>query len=63
MGIAVILEAWPRIHTISKGATDFDFSGDRFVDVGLGLHNGFYDFLRSRSGAILGLRYLPDPEA
>jgi hypothetical protein len=61
--VAVILDAWPRIHTISKGAAGFDFAGDYFQDVGLGIHNGFYDFLRSRNGTILGLRYLPDPEA
>jgi hypothetical protein len=61
--IAITLDAPPRIHSIPKGAAEFHFSGDRFVDVGLGPHNGFYDFLRSRGGEILGVRYLPSPDA
>jgi len=61
--IVVILDAMPQILVIPKGAAEFEFSGDRFEDVGLGLHNGFYDFLRSPSGEILGLRYLPSPDA
>jgi hypothetical protein len=61
--IAFILEARPRLRLIAKGARDFDFFGDRFEDVGLGEHNGFYDFLRSRKGEIIGLRYLPSAGA
>ena len=61
--IAVILDARPQIHVVPKGAANFEFSGDHYEDVGLGVHNGFYDFLRSRSGAILGVRYLPSPDA
>ena len=61
--VAVILESRPHLHVIPKGAAHFDCSTDHFEDVGLGSHNGFYDFLRSRSGAVLGLRYLPSPDA
>lgn len=61
--IAVILDAPPQIHLIPKDAAGFEFSGEHFEDVGLGMHNGFYDFLRSRTGRILGLRFSPDSDA
>lgn len=61
--IVVVLDARPQIHVVSKGVASFDLSGDHYEDVGLGSHNGFYDFLRSPSGAILGIRYLPSPDA
>ena len=50
--IAVILGSSPRVSAIAKNASAFDISGDRFEDVGLGVHNGFYDFLRNRAGAV-----------
>jgi hypothetical protein len=61
--IAVILSQRPQVIPIPKGALAFDFQGEHFEDVGLGYHNGFYDFLRSRTGAIIGIRYLPWPDA
>jgi|GEM_PF-1890863 len=61
--IAVILGSSPRVSAIAKNASAFDISGDRFEDVGLGVHNGFYDFLRNRAGAVIGLRYLPSGDA
>ena len=61
--IAVILDSPPLVVTIAKEQAAFDAEGVHYEDVGLGYHNGFYDFLRSRSGTIIGLRYLPDPDA
>jgi hypothetical protein len=61
--IVVILDSVPHIRVVPKEAASFDFSGDQYDDVGLGIHNGFYDFLRSPSGVILGVRYLPSPDA
>jgi len=61
--IAVILDSRPRVFAIAKNTPAFDVSGDHFEDVGLGFHNGFYDFLRDRAGSVIGLRYLPSSDA
>jgi hypothetical protein len=61
--IAVVLDRSPQMVVVPKEASGFDISGDHFDDVGLGVLNGFYDFLRSGSGAIIGVRYLPYPDA
>jgi len=61
--IAVILSPRPQVISIQKDALAFDFLGDHFEDVGLGYDNGFYDFLRNRTGAINGIRYFPSPDA
>lgn len=61
--IAVILGPKPQIISIPKDAFTFDFHGDHFEDVGLGYDNGFYDFLRNRTGAINGIRYFPSSDA
>jgi hypothetical protein len=61
--IAVVLDPQPQVIPIQRGAVAFDFLGDHFEEVGLGYRNGFYDFLRGRTGAIIGIRYLPWPDA
>jgi hypothetical protein len=61
--IVVILGPRPLIRYIPKGTTAFELDDDHFEDVGLGYHNGFYDFLRSRTGAIIGLRLSPPADA
>ncbi len=61
--IAVVLDRLPEVLIIPKEASAFDILGDHFEDVGLGVLNGFYDFLRSSGGAIIGIRYLPYPDA
>src|SRR2546423_3587172 len=60
--LAVILIRRRRPILIPKDAPFFEHSGERFEDVGLGQHNGFYDFLRTRTGAVIGVRYLPTIE-
>jgi len=61
--IAVVLDPLPKVLVIPKEASAFDILVDHFEDVGLGVLNGFYDFLRSGGGAIVGIRYLPYPDA
>jgi len=61
--IAVVLNRRPQVISIQKDALAFDFLGEHFEDVGLGYDNGFYDFLRNRTGAITGIRYFPSPDA
>jgi hypothetical protein len=61
--IAVVLNPRPLVIPIQKDAVTFDVLGDHFEDVGLGYHNGFYDFLRSRTGAVIGTRFLPCADA
>jgi hypothetical protein len=61
--IAVVLAQQPKPVLIPKSARFFDALGHHFEDAGLGEHNGFYDFLRSRTGAIIGVRYLPSTDA
>jgi hypothetical protein len=61
--ISVIFRSRPVVHFIPKGTVEFAFGDDHFEDLELGYHNGFYNFLRSRRGAIIGLRLIPDPAA
>jgi len=61
--LAVVLSTQPRILRIQKDAQSFDLRGDHFQDVGFGYHNGFYDFLRSQAGTIIGIRYFPAAQA
>jgi hypothetical protein len=61
--IAVVLSPRPKPISIPTNAAFFDFAGERFEDTGLAQHNGFYDFLRARSGAIIGVRYEPFGDA
>jgi hypothetical protein len=58
-----VLDAHPSVHFVPKGGAAFDLGEDRYQDAGLGYHNGFYDFLRSRTGLIIGVRLMPTPDA
>ena len=38
----------------------FDLDGEWYCDLGYGDWSGFYDWLRSSEGSVLGVRYWPD---
>ena len=57
------LESQPQVILIPEEAASFEFKGEHFKDTGRGHHNGFYDYLRDLSGAVVGLRYLPSSDA
>jgi hypothetical protein len=61
--LAVVLGTQPKIIRIQRDAKSFELQGDHFQDVGFGHHNGFYDFLRSQVGRIIGIRYFPAAQA
>jgi hypothetical protein len=61
--IAVTLDPAPKVISMPKEATAFEDGADRFEDIGLGVLNGFYDFLRESGGGIIGIRFMPYPDA
>ena len=64
--LAVVLTTPPRPIVIPRSALSFDVLGQHFEDSGLGghnAHNGFYDFLRTQTGAVIGVRFTPDADA
>lgn len=57
--VVMLREQTPVLHLTGELGGSVELDLERYVDIGEGDWTGFYDWLRSPTGAILGVRYWP----